>query len=289
MNRFTPHLDRLIDLALEEDVAGGDITTCATVDAQTQGEARVVAKEDLVVAGLVPFMRVFERLDPSLEIHPEVKDGQRAQAGEVVVRLSGNARSLLVGERPALNFLMRLSGIATLTQQLSLALADHPNTRLIDTRKTTPGWRTLEKEAVLAGGGRNHRAGLFDGILIKDNHIAAAGGIRSAVERARAHAHHLLKVEVETTNLDEVAQALEAGAEVLMLDNMNDELLAAAVEKVRAHEAKTQQKIWLEASGNMHLERLPTVGALGIDLVSVGALTHGARSVDLSMKLRLAA
>lgn len=288
MTRFTPHLDRLIELALEEDVAGGDITTCATVDAHIQAEASVVAKEDLVVAGLVPFQRVFERLDPTLEIRAELRDGDRAKAGDTVMRLSGNARNLLVGERPALNFLMRLSGIATLTRRMSLTLAEFPNTRLIDTRKTTPGWRTLEKEAVLAGGGRNHRAGLFDGILIKDNHIAAAGGIRAAVEKARAHAHHLLKVEVETTNLEEVAQALEAGAEVLMLDNMDDTLLAEAVEQVRAHEAKTRQKVVLEASGNMHLERLPKIGALGIDLVSVGALTHGARSVDLSMKLRLA-
>lgn len=288
MNGFTPHLDRLIDLALEEDVAGGDITTNATVDEKTQGQARVVAKEDLVVAGMVPFVRVFERLDPTLQIHVEMGDGHFAKSGDTLVQLSGNARSLLVGERPALNFLMRLSGIATLTRQMSQALQAYPDTRLIDTRKTTPGWRTLEKEAVLAGGGRNHRAGLFDGILIKDNHIAAAGGIQSAVKKARLHAHHLLKVEVETTSLDEVRQALEAGAEVLMLDNMDDELLAAAVAQVRAFETRAQQKITLEASGNMHLERLPKVGALGIDLVSVGALTHGARSVDLSMKLSLA-
>ena len=287
MTTFAPFLDRLIDLALEEDLAGGDVTTLATVDPGTRATAEVVAKEPMVVSGLVPFVRVFARIDPTIEIEPLVNEGAEVESGDVVVRLSGDARSLLVGERPALNFLMRLSGVATLTHAMANALREHPHTRLVDTRKTTPGWRQLEKAAVRAGGGANHRAGLFDGVLIKDNHIAAAGGIQQAVARAQKAAHHLLKIEVETTTLDEVQQALEAGADVLLFDNMDNALLAKAVAKVRDHEKTTGRKVVLEASGNMTIDRLPKVAALGIDLVSVGALTHGARSVDLSMRLKL--
>lgn len=287
MTTFAPFLDRLIDLALEEDLAGGDVTTLATVKPDAVAEAEIVAKEPLVVAGLVPFARVFQRIDPSLRVKPEVQEGARVDTGDVVVRLSGNARSLLVGERTALNFLMRLSGVATLTRAMASVLKDHPGTRLVDTRKTTPGWRQLEKDAVRAGGGRNHRGGLFDGVLIKDNHIAAAGGITAATERAREAAHHLLKIEVEVSTLDEIREALAAGADVLLLDNMDDARLKEAMDLVREHQRATGKRVVTEASGNMTIQRLPQVAALGIDLVSVGALTHGARSVDLSMKLRL--
>lgn len=284
-----PTTSRLIDLALAEDVGGGDVTTLSCVEAQTRAEARVVAKEALVLAGTDVFHEVLLRVDPSLEVLLEAKDGARLQPGDVAVRARGSARALLTAERTALNFLQRLSGVATLTARMADALAPYPGTRLVDTRKTTPGFRALEKAAVRAGGGKNHRDNLADGVLIKDNHIEAAGGIPKAVERAREAAHHLLKIEVETTTLEEVEQALGAGADVILLDNMDDELLTKAVALVRAHNDASGRRVLTEASGNMSLERLPRVGKIGVDLVSVGALTHSARAVDLSMNLELVA
>lgn len=282
-----PTTSQLIDLALFEDVGSGDVTTTSCVEEDTRAQARVVAKEPLVLFGMGVFREVLLRVDDSLEILPEAEDGQRLERGDVAVRAKGSARSLLVAERTALNFLQRLSGVATLTRAMADALAPFPNTRLVDTRKTTPGFRTLEKAAVRAGGGKNHRGGLSDGVLIKDNHIAAAGGITKALLAARASAHHLLKLEVETTTLDEVSEALSASADVILLDNMDDDTLSQAAALVRAHVVDTKRRVLMEASGNMSLERLPRIGALGIDLVSVGALTHSARAVDLSMKLEL--
>jgi nicotinate-nucleotide pyrophosphorylase (carboxylating) len=283
------HLDRLIDLAFEEDLGpGGDVTTNATVLPSTTCEAVVRAKEPLVLAGTAVFKRVFERLDPRVQVTVLHADGTRVEKGTVVVTVSGNAHSLLVGERPALNFLMRLSGIATLTHTMMAALAG-THTQLVDTRKTTPGWRGLEKAAVRAGGGANHRIGLFDGVLIKDNHIEAAGGITAAVQRARKHAHHLLKIEVEAGTLAHVHECLAVGCDAILLDNMDNELLATCVARVREHNASTGQHVVTEASGNMTLARLPDVAATGVDLVSMGALTHQAQSVDLSMKLKLSA
>lgn len=282
-----PLLDRLIDLAFEEDLgAAGDLTTQATVPATTRAEALVRAKEPLVLAGTRVFQRVFERLDPAVRLELLAQDGDRIAAGTTVIRAGGRAHSLLIGERPALNFLMRLSGIATQAAHFAAAVQG-TSTRVVDTRKTTPGWRALEKEAVRAGGCHGHRMGLFDGILIKDNHIEAAGGIAAAVAGARAHAHHLLKIEVEVATLAQLDECLALGVEAMLLDNMDDTLLGAAVQKVRAHEKNGGRKVVLEASGNMTLERLPRVAALGVDLVSMGALTHQARSVDLSMKLKL--
>jgi nicotinate-nucleotide pyrophosphorylase (carboxylating) len=285
-----PHLDRLIDLAFEEDLAGaGDVTTRATVPPATRGIASVRAKERLVLAGVDVFVRVFQRLDPSVELELLHKDGDVVDKGTVVIRAQGPAPSLLIGERPALNFLMRLSGIATLTAQMVEAVRG-TGTRVVDTRKTTPGWRQIEKAAVRAGGGGNHRTGLFDGVLIKDNHIEAAGGVRAAVERARAHAHHLLKIEVECADLAQVDECLALGVDGLLLDNMDEPTMAEAVRRVRAHpsqQAAGALRITLEASGNMTLERLPKVAATGVDIISMGALTHQARSVDLSMKLKL--
>jgi nicotinate-nucleotide pyrophosphorylase (carboxylating) len=205
----------------------------------------------------------------------------------VVLRVTGRAHSLLVGERPALNFIMRLSGIATQAARFASAVQG-TRARVVDTRKTTPGWRALEKEAVRIGGCANHRMGLFDGVLIKDNHIAAAGGVAAAVAGARATAHHLLKLEVEASTQAHVEECLALGVEAILLDNMDDATLARAVQAVRAHEQRTGGKVVLEASGNMTLERLPRVAATGVDLISMGALTHQARSVDLSMKLSLA-
>ncbi|MFZ9886874.1 MAG: carboxylating nicotinate-nucleotide diphosphorylase [Myxococcota bacterium] len=282
-----PTTSALIDLALREDLGTGDVTTLSTVSAGTRAEVRVVAKEPLVVAGLEVFTETLRRTTPDVEVRPEVYDGAKVAVGDVVARASGAAAGLLMGERVALNFLQRLSGVATLTRTMAEALGAFPATRLVDTRKTTPGMRSLEKAAVRAGGGHNHRFGLADGVLIKDNHIAAAGGITAAVARARQVAHHLLKIEVETTTLDEVQEALSAGADVLLLDNMSDDLLRQAVALVRAEEARSARRVLTEASGNMGLARLPQVGAIGVDFVSVGALTHSARAVDLSMKLEL--
>jgi nicotinate-nucleotide pyrophosphorylase (carboxylating) len=285
-----PFTDRLIELALEEDLgATGDVTTRATVDPNARAEARVVAKEPLVVAGTAVFARVLRRVDPTLELEVLVEDGVRVEKGTRVITARGAATSLLVAERPALNFLMRLSGIATLTATMAAALVGHEGVRVVDTRKTTPGWRALEKAAVRAGGGGNHRMGLFDGVLIKDNHIEAAGGITAAVTRARANAHHLLAIEVECGTLADVDEALSLDVACLLLDNMGDEMLTEAVRRVRAYEAKGHRKVVVEASGNMSLARLPSVAACGVDLISMGALTHQARSVDLSMKIELLA
>jgi nicotinate-nucleotide pyrophosphorylase (carboxylating) len=281
------HLDRLIDLTFDEDLGPvGDITTQATVLSTTRAEGQVRAKEALVLCGVDVARRVFARCDPALEVDVLCPDGSDVEKGTVVMKVRGSASSLLIAERPALNFLMRLSGIATLSRHTSKALAG-TSTRVIDTRKTTPGWRSLEKAAVKAGGGANHRMGLFDGILIKDNHIEAAGGVAVAVERARKYAHHLVKIEVEAGSLAQVDECLAAGADVILLDNMDDATLADAVKRVRAHEAKTGRRVVTEASGNMTVERLPRVAAAGVDLVSMGALTHQAKSMDLSMKIKL--
>ncbi len=286
---YDPFLDRLIDLALEEDAgATGDVTSHVCVDPSTMAEAYVLAKEPLVLAGLSAFARVFGRLDETVRIKPLAGDGAFVEKGTIVARVFGNARSLLLGERPALNFLMRLSGVATYTKRMVDALAPFPGTRLVDTRKTTPGWRALEKAAVRAGGGHNHRMGLFDGVLIKDNHILAAGGIPEAVRRARLGVHHLLKIEVECSTLEQVDTALSLFVEALLLDNMDDATMTEAARRAQVHAAKTGRPVVLEASGNMTFERLPKVAQCGVDFISMGALTHGARSVDLSMKLELA-
>ncbi len=286
-----PFLDRLIDLAFEEDLAtNGDVTTRATVARTTRAVGTVRAKEDLTLAGVDVFARVFERLDPTVELKVLHRDGETVSKGTEVITATGLAHSLLVGERPALNFIMRLSGIATLTKTMARAV-DGTSCRVVDTRKTTPGWRSIEKAAVRAGGGGNHRTGLFDGVLIKDNHIEAAGGIANAVKGARANAHHLLKIEVECATLAHVDECLALGVDGMLLDNMDNALLTASVKKVREHPSQQNvgrgARIFLEASGNMTLERLPAVAATGVDLISMGALTHQAKSVDLSMKLKL--
>ena len=280
-----PLIDRLIDLAFEEDLgAGGDITTRTTIPPATRAIGTVRAKEDLVLAGVDVFVRVFQRLDPRVELTVLRADGDRLVKGDEVIIARGLAASLLVGERPALNFLMRLSGIATLTAKMMKAV-EGTGASVIDTRKTTPGWRSLEKAAVRAGGGRNHRVGLFDGILIKDNHLEAAGGVAPAVAGARAGAHHLMKVEVECGSLAQVDECLAVGVDGVLLDNMDNATMATAVATIRAH--KDGARVVIEASGNMSHERLAGVAATGVDLISMGALTHQARSVDLSMKLKL--
>jgi nicotinate-nucleotide pyrophosphorylase (carboxylating) len=272
-------LDRLIDLALDEDLgAAGDVTTDALVPASTRGRAGLLAKEPLVLAGLGAFARVFERLEPGAVVQFRQADGARVEAGTVVATVSASLRTLLVGERTALNIIQRTSGIATLSAQAADAVRG-TKCRVLDTRKTSPGMRALSKQAVRAGGADNHRFGLFDGVLIKDNHLAALGGdVAEAVRRARAHAPRLVKVEVEVTSLDQLEAAISARADVVLLDNMHDAQIAEAVRRTRG-------RLELEVSGGVTLERLPRLAAMGVDFVSMGALTHSARAMDLSLEL----
>jgi len=268
-------LDRLIHAALSEDLGLGDITSEAAVPADAAARAELVAKEDFVLAGLDVAARVFSFLDGSIAFERLTEDGRRVQRGEVLVWLKGPARSLLSAERTALNLLQRMSGIATLTAAFVEAVAG-TGARIVDTRKTAPGLRALDKYAVRVGGGYNHRIGLFDGVLLKENHIAAAGGIAAAVARARQRAPHTLRIEVEVRNLEEVEQALAAGAEILLLDNMPPALLRAAV-------ALIGDRALTEASGGVSLETVREIAETGVQLISVGALTHSVRAADISL------
>jgi len=271
------HAERLLDIALEEDLLLGDATSEATIDATATGAARFLAKEDLVVAGTAVAARVFERLGASCRF--EVEDGDLVAQGTWFGRAEGPVRALLGAERTSLNFLQRLSGVATATRRCVDALAaGGGRTRLLDTRKTTPGWRLLEKAAVRAGGGTNHRVSLGDGVLIKDNHVAACGGVAEAVRRAKERAGALLRIEVEVVDLPGLEAAIAAGADIVLLDNMDDAGVEAAVKLAGG-------RVKLEASGNMTLERLPRIAATGVDFVSMGAITHSARAVDISLEL----
>jgi nicotinate-nucleotide pyrophosphorylase (carboxylating) len=274
---ISPYLDRLIDLALEEDIGPGDVTTQALIPPELQGEAHIRAKQTLVVAGLPVAALVFARLDPAVTFAPQVDDGQEVAKGTVLARLTGPVGSILTGERVALNFLQRLSGIATFTRSMVAQVAGS-KAFLVDTRKTTPGWRVLEKYAVRLGGGRNHRLGLYDAVLIKNNHLTAVGSISQAVRQAKAKAHPLLKVEVEVTDLKGLEEALNSGADRILLDNMDDAALKKAVDLTRG-------RALLEASGGMTKERLPKAAATGVDFISMGALTHSAPAVDIHLRL----
>lgn len=275
---LAPSVHRLIDLALEEDLGRGDVTTLAVVPAGTQAQASIVAREKLVLAGLPAAEAVFAAVDPAIDAKPLFADGDRVPARAPVMTLRGPAASLLAAERTALNFLQRLSGVATTTAAFVAAAGS--SLRIVDTRKTTPGWRALEKAAVRAGGGHNHRFDLGGGVLIKDNHLALAGGVAAAVRRARAQAPHPLKIEVEVDTLEQLDQALEAGADVVLLDNFTSGDLVAAVARVR----QVTPRPLLEASGGVTLDRIPELARSGVDLVSIGALTHSAPAVDLSME-----
>jgi nicotinate-nucleotide pyrophosphorylase (carboxylating) len=275
--QLSAHVERLIDLALEEDLLLGDATSEATIPHEEAGKGTFLAKEELVLAGTAVVERVFERLGARCTFDRE--DGHRVARGEIFGKASGTVRALLAAERTALNFLQRLSGVATATRRASDALlAGGATTRLLDTRKTTPGWRMIEKEAVRAGGGKNHRLSLGDGILIKDNHVAACGGVAEAVKRARRRAGAMLKIEVEVVDLPGLDEAIAAGADIVLLDNMDDATIGEAVKRAAG-------RVLLEASGNMTLERLPRVAATGVDFVSMGAVTHSARAVDVSFEL----
>jgi len=270
-------LDLLLSLAIQEDMGHGDVTTESTVDPHVAGEALVFSREDFVLSGTRAFKRVFHLFDPTIAIESYFADGTSIPANEPVFRISGPMRCLLSAERTALNLLQRFSGIATLTRKMVDAVAD-TSCRLLDTRKTTPLWRFLEKEAVRHGGGTNHRHGLYDGVLIKDNHVAAVGGVRTAVERARSRSPHTLRIEVEVENLDELREAIDAGADVVLLDNFPIELLRKAV-------ARSEGRVLLEASGGVTLESIAAIARTGVHFVSCGALTHSARAIDLSMEL----
>ncbi|MDE0012882.1 MAG: carboxylating nicotinate-nucleotide diphosphorylase [Candidatus Poribacteria bacterium] len=272
-------LDPLIDLAFEEDIGIGDITTEATVLPERKGIGTLLAKSGGVVAGLPVAERVFAKLDATLAFRSLVSDGDAVEAGTSIAEVRGSAKTILIGERTALNFLQRLSGIATLTAQFVEAVADY-DAKIVDTRKTAAGWRALQKYAVRVGGGYNHRFGLYDGVLIKDNHIVAAGSIANAVQRAREVVPHTAKIEVEVENLDQVDEALEAGADILLLDNMSSGTMQSVVHEV-GDLAVT------EASGGITLERVREVAATGVDIISVGALTHSAMPMDISLTLTL--
>lgn len=267
--------------ALAEDVGRGDVTTLATIPEGTRASGRIIAKADGVVAGLPMAARVFLLLDSEARLTHEARDGERVTRGQTLLRLDGDARALLTAERTALNFLGRLSGIATLAARCAAA-TEGSSARVVDTRKTTPGLRSLEKYAVRMGGASNHRAGLDDGILIKDNHIAAAGGVAAAVASARAFASHLLKVECECENLAQVDEALAVGADAILLDNMALDMMREAVAKIRARDPR----VTIEASGNIGADpaRIAAVAATGVDLISLGALTHSAPVFDVSLE-----
>ena len=280
-----PDIRALIDLALAEDIGTGDITSLATVPADRTATAVMLAKDVGVLSGIDVAREVFRTVDPSLEFEALKQNGDEIADREDIAVVKGNARSILTGERVALNFVQRLSGVATITASYAAAVAGS-NTSVVDTRKTTPGMRLLEKRAVMDGGGRNHRFGLADGVLIKDNHLAAIGGpnrIAEAIAAARNRAPHTLKVEVEVTSLDELRQALDANADIVMLDNMDTPTMAEAISIRNEYGMSTL----LEASGGITLERLPELAAIGIDLISAGALTHSAPSLDISLDIRL--
>ena len=284
MNPITLRLvaDKYIKLALEEDIHSEDVSTNAVMPEYKKGEVYLFAKEDGIIAGLQIFERVFKLLDENTEVTfietngRTIQDGDPVEAGQALAVVTGDVRVLLSGERTALNYLQRLSGIATYTRNLADMLKGS-KTKLLDTRKTSPGMRIFEKYAVRIGGGHNHRYNLSDGVLLKDNHIDAAGGVRQAIEAARAYAPFVLKIEVETEDLDMVREAVEAGADIIMLDNMTPEEMAEAVRVIDGR-AET------ECSGNVTKENIARLTEIGVDYISSGALTHSAPILDISMK-----
>jgi nicotinate-nucleotide pyrophosphorylase (carboxylating) len=279
LSLITPAVDNLIGLAIEEDLGRGDITSSVVFDGEGGAVAgTILAKQDLVVFGLEVFGRVCARISSSIKLRVRVADGARVEAGTAVGEVTGPAVPILAAERTALNFLQRLSGVATHARRFADAVAG-TQARVVDTRKTTPGWRFLEKAAVVAGGCANHRADLGSGVLIKDNHIAAAGGIAAAVARARAHAPHTLRVEVEVTTLAELEVALGAGAEIVLLDNMTMPVLEDAIRLAHARGALC------EVSGGVTLHTVGAIARMGADLISAGAITHSAPAVDLSLEI----
>lgn len=278
MNEITMLLaaDKFIKMALEEDINSEDVTTNSVMPHYKKGQVELICKEDGIVAGLQVFQRVFQLLDPKTKVVFDVQDGEAVQKGQHMATVVGDIRVLLSGERTALNYLQRMSGIATYTNKVAKLLVG-TKTTLLDTRKTTPCMRIFEKYAVTVGGGSNHRYNLSDGVLLKDNHIDAAGSVKGAVLAAKAYAPFVRKIEVETESLEQVQEALEAGADIIMLDNMTPDMMAEAVKLIDGR-AKT------ECSGNITKENIEKITAIGVDYVSSGALTHSALILDISLK-----
>ncbi|HCE44638.1 MAG TPA: carboxylating nicotinate-nucleotide diphosphorylase [Lentisphaeria bacterium] len=271
----------LIKLSLEEDIGSGDATSMSVIPKNLTAEAVLVAREDCVCAGLPIAGAVFKAINKNVKLIPKVKEGQHCKRGTVMAVVKGNARSLLTAERTVLNFFQRLCGVATISAKFAAA-AKGTKTEILDTRKTTPGWRNLEKYAVAVGGASNHRIGLYDRVMIKDNHrelagLEGAGGLRRSIEKARK-AYPKLEIEAEADRLEEVSEAADAGADYILLDNMSNEMMAKAI-KINAGRAK------LEASGGITLDRIPSIAKLGVDYISAGALTHSARAIDIAMDI----
>ena len=271
-------IEKLIEEALSEDIGHGDITSEAVIPEEASSTAEIIAKQDLVLAGVLIAREVFRKLDPLVQFTPLAHDGGRVQSGFVIAQVQGRTRMLLAGERVALNLMQHLSGIATYTARFVDAL-EGSRAEILDTRKTLPGLRALEKYAVRMGGGRNHRFGLYDGILIKDNHIKAAGGIIKAMADIRKKVHPLLKIEVEVKTLGEVREAMAAGATMILLDNMPPALMKQAVGIIG-------ERVPVEASGNVTLENVKAIAETGVDFISSGSLTHSAPAADISMKIK---
>ena len=278
MNEITMKMqaDQLIRMALQEDITSEDVSTNAVMPTATKGTVDLIAKEDGVVAGLEIYARVFTILDEKTEIDLHCKDGDEVKKGELMATVTGDIRVLLSGERVALNYLQRMSGIATYTRQVA-KLLEGSNVTLLDTRKTTPNCRVFEKYAVRVGGGHNHRYNLSDGVLLKDNHIGAAGSVAKAVKMAKAYAPFVRKIEIEVETLDQVKEAVEAGADIIMLDNMTTEQLKESIDYIAG-------RAEIEVSGNVTKENIQKIREIGVDFVSSGALTHSAPILDISMK-----
>lgn len=274
-----PQVDSIISLAMNEDIGTGDITTLSTIPADKNAFGRFIAKEDMIICGIDLAKYIFAKVDTSIEFNASFKDGDKVVKGEVIATVSGNAQNVLTGERTALNFMQRLTGIASRTA-LAVAEVEGTSAKIADTRKTTPGMRVLEKYAVKVGGGTNHRFNLADGVLIKDNHIAVSGGITAAINNARKNIPHTLKIEVEVESIEQLNEALEAGADIIMLDNMTNEMMAECV-KI------TDGRALLEASGNMGEKSLREVASTGVDIISIGALTHSVKAADISLKFTI--
>lgn len=274
-----PLVTQIIAMALNEDVGTGDITTETTIPAEKNAFGRFIAKESMVICGLEVAELVFHTVDKDIAFKAHFKDGDLVEKGACIAEVSGNARNVLTGERTALNLMQRMTGVATRTNE-AVRCVEGTGAKIADTRKTTPGLRVLEKYAVRVGGGSNHRFNLADGILIKDNHIAVSGGIVNAVKNARASAPHTIKIEVEVENKNQLFEALEAGADIIMLDNMTNEEMAECVKLVDG-------RATLEASGNMGDKDLAAVAKTGVDIISIGALTHSVKAADISLKFTI--
>jgi len=270
-------IDKIIKQALLEDIGTGDITTDSIIPYDLKTKGIIKTKEEGVIAGLNIANLVFKKLDSNIIFQEKIKDGAKVSRNKILAEITGPARTILKGERVALNFLQRMSGIATITSKFCQEVKDFP-VRIVDTRKTTPGLRILEKYAVRMGGGCNHRFGLYDAVLIKDNHIAVAGGIKSAVNSVRKQISHTVKIEVEVENLSQLQEALEIKVDIIMLDNMNLDTMREAVKIVKS-------KALIEASGGITLENVREIAQTGVDLISIGALTHSVKSLDISMEI----